>query len=60
MKKSLSSQREEAALGWTAASIAHEIRNPLNAIGIGLQRLKIEVKCLLEEHKGLLYEDNDS
>jgi signal transduction histidine kinase len=53
-EKSLSSQREEAALGRAAASIAHEIRNPLNAIGIGLQRLKIEVQCLSEEHKGLL------
>lgn len=53
-EKSLSLQREEASLGRAAASIAHEIRNPLNAIGIGLQRLKIEVQCLSEEHKGLL------
>ncbi|UKL13124.1 sensor histidine kinase [Dissulfurimicrobium hydrothermale] len=53
-EKNLSIQREEAALGRAAASIAHEIRNPLNAMGIGLQRLKIETGCLTEEHKRLL------
>ena len=31
-----------SALGNLAATIAHEIRNPLNAISMGLQRLKVE------------------
>ncbi len=31
-----------SALGNVAATVAHEVRNPLNAISIGLQRLKVE------------------
>ncbi len=42
----LAQKREEAALGRAAAAIAHEIRNPLNAMSIGLQRLKRETASL--------------
>lgn len=42
VERELARQREDAALGRAAASIAHEIRNPLNAISMGLQRLAME------------------
>ncbi len=53
-ERQLSRQREEASLGRAAASIAHEIRNPLNAMAMGLQRLKMEAECLSGEQKRII------
>ncbi|WP_242445596.1 histidine kinase dimerization/phospho-acceptor domain-containing protein [Chromatium okenii] len=53
-ERRLSRQREEAGLGRAAAAIAHEIRNPLNAMAMGLQRLQLEADELLPAHRRLL------
>ncbi len=46
LERQLARRREEAALGRATTAIAHEIRNPLNAIAIGLQRLQLEAENL--------------
>lgn len=38
------SRKRLSEMGALAASMAHEIRNPLNAIGITIQRMKSEIK----------------
>ena len=38
------SRRRLSEMGALAASMAHEIRNPLNAIGLTIQRMKNEIK----------------
>lgn len=48
-ERELARQREDASLGRAAAAITHEIRNPLNAISMGLQRLQIESDELSDE-----------
>jgi signal transduction histidine kinase len=53
-ERQLSRQREEAGLGRAAAAIAHEIRNPLNAMAMGLQRLQLEADELSAEHRRLV------
>ncbi|MBT8361879.1 MAG: GHKL domain-containing protein, partial [Deltaproteobacteria bacterium] len=53
-ERQMAKQHEEAALGRASSTIAHELRNPLNAIGIGLQRLQFEADVLSDEHRHLL------
>ncbi|EXJ14907.1 sensor histidine kinase [Imhoffiella purpurea] len=53
-ERRLSRQREEAGLGRAAAAIAHEIRNPLNAMAMGLQRLQLEAEELSPDHRRLV------
>ncbi len=53
-ERRLAREQEDAALGRAAATIAHEIRNPLNAISMGLQRLQIEACELADDHRSLI------
>jgi len=53
-ERSLARQQEDAALGQASATITHELRNPLNAISMGLQRLRIEADELNPEHRDLI------
>ena len=50
----LAREKEDAALGRASAAITHEIRNPLNAISMGLQRLRMEAAELTPQHQALL------
>ena len=54
LERKLARQHEDAALGRAADSISHEIRNPLNAISMGLQRIDMEAGELENEHRELL------
>ena len=53
-ERRLAREKEDASLGRASAAITHEIRNPLNAIGMGLQRLQIEAGELDDEYKILI------
>ncbi len=53
-ERKLARQHKEAALGRAVEVITHEMRNPLNAIGMGLQRLQFEAEHLEEEHHDLI------
>jgi signal transduction histidine kinase len=52
-ERRLAREREDAALGRATATITHEIRNPLNAISMGLQRIELEAAELRPEHREL-------
>lgn len=54
IERKLARQREDAALGRAAAAITHEIRNPMNAMSMGLQRLQMESDELSGEHHQLI------
>ncbi len=53
--QAIAREQEDAALGRATASITHEIRNPLNAISMGLQRLFLEAENLDGEHRELIH-----
>ncbi|MDD2465076.1 MAG: ATP-binding protein [Desulfobulbus sp.] len=50
----LAREHEAAALGRATATIAHEVRNPLNALNMGLQRLSLESPTLNAEQQQLV------
>nr|WP_320009848.1 HAMP domain-containing sensor histidine kinase [uncultured Desulfobulbus sp.] len=50
----LAKEHEAAALGRATATIAHEVRNPLNAINMGLQRIVLESDELTADQQQLI------
>ncbi len=53
-EKQLFAEKHEASLGRSAATIAHEIRNPLNAVSMGIQRLLMNKQGLKKPDIALL------
>lgn len=53
-ERKLAKEQEDAALGRATAAIAHELRNPLNAISMGLQRLGDEANGLAQSQHDLI------
>ncbi|MBB5020843.1 sensor histidine kinase [Desulfurispira natronophila] len=53
-ERTLAKQHEDATIGRAAATISHEIKNPLNAISMGLQRLQIESPQLPKDQADLI------
>ncbi len=59
-ERKMARQMEQASLGRATATITHEIRNPLNAISMGLQRLQIETVDLAADHMALIESMRDA
>ncbi len=53
-ERKMARELEQSSLGRAAATITHEMRNPLNAISMGLQRIQIEAHGLDDEHRHLI------
>ncbi len=53
-EEKLFQERHEATLGRSAATIAHEIRNPLNSVSMGIQRLLMDNTGLSSGQRKLL------
>ncbi len=47
-------KRHEASLGRSAATLAHEIRNPLNSVSMGIQKILMDRQGLSQQHSSLL------
>lgn len=55
LEAEVSRQERLSQLGNLAATVAHEIRNPLNSISVGLQRLKAEFRPTEDEGQYLRF-----
>ena len=53
-ERNLAREKEDALMGRAAGTIAHEIKNPVNTIYMGLQRISCESDNLDSEQKELL------
>ncbi|MDY0362004.1 MAG: HAMP domain-containing sensor histidine kinase [Desulforegulaceae bacterium] len=53
-ERNLAKEKEDALMGRAAGTIAHEIKNPVNTIYMGLQRISCESENLDSEQKELL------
>ena len=57
MQQTVTRSKRLAALGQMAGQVAHEIRNPLNAIGLTLQNLRRQLQSSAETHPATSWQD---